>query len=317
MLISRRTLIAGSTALLAAAAAPCRSFAQTPAGAPVRIATTAAETYAQPFFAQDTGLFAKAGVSVEILQLATGAAVSTAVAGGAADIGVTSTVTLGNAIARGVAFVAIAPSALTTPKAPAGVLCVAKSATYRNQKDFEGKTIAVPSLKQAADLAVRAWLAAGGADITKVQIVEMPFVQMGEALERGLVAAASISDPALTNQLKKNDIRRFADPFAAIAPTHMVAAWFTTQQYLQSNPDGVRRAASALTEAGRWANAHQAESAAIVARVSKVDIDVILSENRTVFGERLRASDLQPQLDAAFKQGFMPRAVSASEFLPK
>jgi NitT/TauT family transport system substrate-binding protein len=230
---------------------------------------------------------------------------------------VTSTVTLGNAIVRGVPLIAIAPCALTTPKAPAGVLCVAKSSTYKTAKDFEGKTIAVPSLKQAADLAVRAWLVAGGADVTKIQIVEMPFVQMGEGIERGLVAAACISDPALTNQLKKTEIRRFADPFAAIAPTHMVAAWFTTQQYLQSNPDAVRKVAAALTDGGKWANAHQNESAAIVARVGKVDIDIIRSENRTVFAEQLRASDLQPQLDAAFKQGFLPRAVSASEFLPK
>jgi NitT/TauT family transport system substrate-binding protein len=316
MLISRRVWLAGSAALLGAVS-PRGARAQAPPGQPVRIATTAAETYAQPFFAQEAGLFAKAGVTAEIVQLATGAAVSTAIAGGAGDVGVTSTVTLGNAIIRDVPFVAIAPCALTTAKAPAGVLCVAKSSAYKTPKDFEGKTIAVPSLKQAADLAVRAWLAAGGADITKVRIIEMPFVEMGEGLERGLVAAASISDPALTNQLKRNDIRRFADPFAAIGPNHMVAAWFTTRQYLQANPDLVRRVAAALTEAGRWANAHQNESAAIVARVSKVDIDVIRSENRTVFGEQLRASDLQPQLDAAFKQGFLTRAVSASEFLPR
>lgn len=308
---SRRTWIVGSSSLLLAGS----QRAARAQSATVRIATTAAETYAQPFYAQEAGLFAKAGVNVEIGLLATGAAVSTAVAGGAADVGVVSTVTLGNAIIRGVPFIAIAPCALTTPKAPAGVLCVVKASTVKTAKDFEGQTIAVPSLRQAADLAVRVWLAQNGADVTKVRIVEAPFAEMGAGLERGLFAAASISDPALTNSLKKNDIRRFADPFSAIAPEHMVAAWFTTKEYAQSNPDGVRRVAAGLTEAAKWANTHHNESATIVARIAKVDIEVIKSESRTVYGEQLRASDLQPQLDAAFKQGFLSRQVNAGEFL--
>src|SRR5512132_2254001 len=99
---TRRAWIGATSAALGAAAfRPALAQATT-----VRIATTAAESYAQPFFAQEAGLFAKAGVNVEIGLLATGAAVGTAVAGGAADVGVLSTITLGNAVVRGVPLVA-------------------------------------------------------------------------------------------------------------------------------------------------------------------------------------------------------------------
>jgi NitT/TauT family transport system substrate-binding protein len=311
MTTSRRTWIAAASTMLVAGGARA-ARAQT---ATVRIATTAAESYAQPFYAQEAGLFAKHGVNVEIGLLATGAAVGTAVAGGAADVGVLSTITLGNAIVRGVPLVAIAPCALTTARAPISLLVVGKSSTARTPKDFEGTTIAVPSLRQAADLALRVWLAAGGADVAKVRIVESSFAEMGAGIERGLFAGATISDPALTNALKKNDVKRFADIFAAISPEHMVAAWFTTQQYLQSNPDGVKRVAAALTDSAKWANTHHNETALIVSKLTKVDLDVIKSESRPIYGEVLRASDLQPQLDAAFKAGWLSRAVNAGEFI--
>ena len=312
-MIARRTWIAGVSAVAAGGAArPVRAQA-----APVRIATTAAETYAQPFYAEDQGLFAKAGIPVTISLLANGASVSTAVAGGAADVGVTSTVTLGNAVEHGIAFVAIAPCALSTAEAPAGLLCVLKSSTAKGAKDFEGATIAVPSLKQSADLAVRAWLLQGGADVAKVRIIEVPFNAMGDGLDRGQFAAAYLSDPALTNTLRKYDVRRLADASAAVAPRSMVAAWFTTQTYLQANGDAVRRVAAALSEAGRWANAHHNESALIVSRVGKIDLDVIHSETRTVYGDTLSVAELQPQLDAAYKVGFLGRPVKAAEFLSR
>jgi len=293
--------------------APGATGAQSPQV--VRIASSPAEAYLQAFFAQDQGFFEKAGVNVDVQALATGAAVSDAVAGGAVDVGVATTINLANAVARGLPFVMIAPGPMTTPKNPSGLLCIAKAATYKTAKDFEGQTIAVPALKQTADLGVRVWLAKGGADISKVHIVEVPFAQMGPGLVRGAYAAATPSEPALTNALNSGEIRCIADVYGAIAPTYMFAAWFTTRDFAQKNPDAVRKIAAALTEGGKWANAHHFESAAIVSKINKLDVDTIRGEIRPVFAEQIRLSEVQPQLDAAYTFGFLPRAVSASELL--
>jgi len=95
-----------------------------------------------------------------------------------------------------------------------------------------------------------------------------------------------------------------ADFFSAIAREHMVAVWFTTRQFITANPEAVRRAALALTEGGRWANQHQFESAAIVSRSPRSTSTSSAAKNRTVYGEHMRADDLQPQLDAAYKFAF-------------
>ena len=280
----------------------------------VRVASSAAETYAQGYYAQDQGLFQKAGLTnVELQTLGTGAAVMTGVAGGAADIGVGTTVGIANAIIRGVPFVMIAPAAMTTPKAPTGLICVGKTSPYKTAKDLDGQTIAVPALKQTGDLAVRVWLTQNGVDLAKVHIIEAPFAEMGPAVERGTYAAAAISEPALTRSIKGGGVRCIADPFGAIAPQYMFSAWFTTKAFAEKNPDLVKKVAIALTEAGKWANAHHFESAAVVSKLNKVDVETIRAEVRPVYAEEINLAEIQPQLDAGFKFGFLSRAVTANE----
>jgi NitT/TauT family transport system substrate-binding protein len=310
--LGRRSWLAAASA--AAAAVAGASLAARGQAAPlVRFATSPTEGYAQAFFAQDAGLFAKAGVNADVQIVSTGAAISAAVAGGTVDVGVATIVNLANAVTRGIPFVLIAPAVLATPKVPPGLLCVATASPIRNAKDFEGKIIAVPALRQVADLAVRVWLSKGGADPAKVQIVEAPFPEMGAGVERGTYAGAAISEPALSAALNRNVVRSLADPYAAIAPEYAIAGWFTTAAYLQKYPDAVRRAAAALMESGRWANTHRSETAAIVARITKTDAEAIRNAPRPLFGEDMKLAEIQPQLDAAFKFGFLSRAVSASE----
>jgi NitT/TauT family transport system substrate-binding protein len=309
MLFPRRCA-AFIAALAIVSIAPGATFAQS--STPIRIASSAAEAYDQAFFARDQGYFEKAGLNVDVSTLATGNAVSQAIVGGSLDIGVATTINLANAIERGIPFVMIAPGPMTTPKNPSGLLCIAKKATYKTAKDFEGQSIAVPALKQTADLGVRQWLTKGGADLSKVQIVEVPFAQMGPGLERGTFAAATLSEPALTNAIKAGTKCPF-DVYGSIAPQYMFAAWFTTRDFARKNPDAVRKIAAALTDAGKWANGHHFESAEIVSKLNKVDVETVRGEVRPVFAEQIRLTEIQPQLDAGYTFGFLSRPVKASE----
>ena len=313
MLRLRRTPFFLAAVAVALAGGPGATLAQAPPT--VRIATSAAETYAQAFFAQDQGLFQKAGVNADVQVLATGAAVQTAVAGGAVDVGVGTTVGLANAAIRGVPFVMIAPAAMSTQKAPTGLICIAPSSPIKTAKDFDGKTIAVPALKQTADLAVRAWLEKGGEDPARVHIIEAPFAEMGPSVARGTYEGATLSEPSLTKSVKAGIVKCPIDPFQAIAPAFTFSAWFTTKEFAAKNPEAVKRVAAALTEAGKWANTHHFESAAIVSRVNKVDVDTIRAEVRPVFADEIRTAEIQPQLDVGYKFGFLTRPVNTSELV--
>lgn len=215
MPLRRRSGLSVAVLCLLAVGSPAATTAQ--ALPTVRIASSAAETYLQAAFADKLGLFQKGGLDAGVDILATGAAVSTAVAGGAEDVGVATTVNLANAVERGVPFVMIAPGPMTTAKNPTGLLCVGKNAAYKSAKDFEGQVIAVPAIHQTADLAVDAWLAKGGVDPSAVHYVEARFSDMGPGLERGIYAAATLSEPSLTRAQKDGEVRCIADPYGASA----------------------------------------------------------------------------------------------------
>ena len=314
-MIPRRTWIASAAALLAAPlmARPARAQA----AATVRMATSPAESYAQPFYAQEAGIFAKNGIDAQIQLLGTGAAVSTALAGGAIDVGIGTIVSIASAIERGVPFVMIAPAQLTTASAPTALLCVEKTSGIQSAKDFEGKAVAVPALKQIVDLVMLAWMEKGGADPTKVQLIEVPFPQMGPGLDRGTFAGAIIADPSLTNALARNNIRALANPFLALAPEFTGAGWITTKSYQQKNPETVRKVADSLLESARWANTHHPQSAEIVSKITKIPVATIEHEKRTVYCESMKNANLQVQLDAALKYGYITHPMTEAQLLGK
>jgi NitT/TauT family transport system substrate-binding protein len=179
-LISRRRLIGGVAQTLALFALPRAVLAQTfPL---VRAAATANDSYAEGYYAQDLGYFTKSGLQVDLQTFASGAEVSVAVAGGAADIGVSNPLNLAMAISHGAPFTLIAGGGMYSSKTPTTELVVAKSSPLSSAKDLEGKTVAVSALKDITQASVSVWLTQNGADPTKVKFVEMTFSEMGPAV---------------------------------------------------------------------------------------------------------------------------------------
>jgi NitT/TauT family transport system substrate-binding protein len=290
---------------------------QAPPPALLRVGATPNDTYAEAYYALDAGFFRAAGLSAEVTTLNNGAAVSAAVASGAIDVGVSTPVQLANAVLRGIPFVIVAAGAMTTRKVPAGLVCVAKDSDVHAAKDLEGKTVAMNALRTLSEAAFDTWLEKNGADASKIHSVEMVFSEMGPALERGTIAAAVISEPALSAALATKNIRSLGDPFSAVSPNYLISGWFTTAGFAQRNPDLVKKFASAIYAAGRWANAHHDESAVILAKYSKMNDDVIRAMMRAPYAESLRLADIQPQLDIALKYGLLPRAVSAADLIAR
>lgn len=298
--------------LLAAALGAAGSAQSLPV---LRVGATANDTYAEAYYAQDQGFFTKAGLNIELTTMNNGAALAAAIAGGTLDVGVSTPIQIAQAVSRGVPFTLVAAGAINTVGTPAAVICVAKSATIRSAKDLEGSSVAVNALRTSSEELLDAWLAKNGADLAKVHTIEMNFAEMGAALERGTIAAAVISEPALSAALRAHAIKVFANPTAAIADRFLLSAWFTTKQYAAANPAVLARFSSAIYEAARWANAHHDDSALILAKYAKLPPEAVRAITRAPYADALRVGDLQPQLDAGVKFGLLPRPVLGSELV--
>jgi len=101
-----------------------------------------------------------------------------------------------------------------------------------------------------------------------VHFIELKFPEMGPALQRGTVQAATIAEPALSSAIHLNEARAFADVYEVIAPEFANIVWFTSKSWLQKNPDTAKRLVSGIYATARWSNDHQPQSADILAKVS-------------------------------------------------
>jgi NitT/TauT family transport system substrate-binding protein len=291
--------------------------AQTPAPLNLRVTATANDTYASAYFAQDMGFFTRAGLNVDLETMNNGAAIAAALAAGSMDIGVATPIILANAFLHGLPVVIIAAGAVSMIGSTSVALCVADNSPLKTPKDFEGKTIAVNALQAGTEVTLDAWMTQGGSDISKVKLIEITFSAMGQALESARVDGAVMTEPAMTVAIGLNHVKILADLDTVFAPVYVNSCWFAMHDFAQKNPEPVRRFQSAIYAAQKWANGHHSESAAILAKYSKMDLDLARRMNRATFAETLRVADIQTFLDFGAKHGLIARAVSAAGLVYK
>jgi NitT/TauT family transport system substrate-binding protein len=289
------------------------AFAQT--GQVVRVGDALGDPYAQGYYAVDAGFFQKNGLNVDFQLFPGGSAITQAVVTGSIDIGITTPIQIANAVEHGLPLTIIAPGGQNRLKEPSGQLIVQKNSSIRTAKDLEGKTVALNARRTVSELALLVWMEKGGADPNKVKTIEIIFGEMGPAVERGTVDAASTTEPALSASLKNNNVKVIAETYNAIAPEFLISAWFTTQDYAKKNPDICKRFLACMLEVAKWANVHKRETGDILVKYGKLDPDLVRTMIRTGYAERLRMSELQVVLDTAFKYKVIEKSISANDLV--
>lgn len=308
MISRRQALVSSASLALGFAARPIRAQ-----NAHIRIGTGLDDAFMEPFYAQELGLFRKANLDVELVRIGNAGAITEAAAAGAIDVGMAEAIMLSLAQARGLPFVYFAGGPLTSVTQPTLELVVAAGSPYRTAKDLEGKTIAVISLKTMMSATIDNWFRLNGADPSNVKFFELHFPEMAAALQRGTVDAAHLGEPFLTEN--KATVRAVGNPNATVAPLYYIFAWFARRDWLTANAEPAHRLAAVLYEAGRWANAHRAESAAIEAKYTKIDLAIVQNMARNPWSTSLRAADVQPVLDVGYRYQLIDRPVNAANLI--
>jgi NitT/TauT family transport system substrate-binding protein len=279
----------------------------------IRICAFNVDSYAEPFYALEEGFLAKAGIALELVYLPNAGGIAQAVSANVIDIGMCDPLQVANPFLAGIGLAFFGGSALYTSDAPTTLLVVDKNSPIRAAKDFEGQTVAVVALASISSLAVREWLQDNGADQTKVKIVELPFAAMVAALGRGTIAGALLAEPFLS--AGRADVRVLAKAFDAIAKSFYISSFFAAREYLTKNRDLARRFLAVMYDTARWANVHHAESAPILAKYSKLDIDRIRAMTRISYGTGFGPAQIQPVLDIAYKYKQLDKPVSAKDII--
>lgn len=300
--LSRRSALALG---LAAGVAPRVLRAQELA--PLRVAYQPYSYSAQVLYARDNGFFTKAGLNVELQEIAFGAALATAVASGAADIGIATITTLAIAHSKKLPFVIVAPGAEFSAARPtAGGLYVGNQSGIKTAKDFNGKVIGTPGLATMGEYGVRYWVDANGGDSSTLKFVELPFSQMPAAFAAGRIDAAFIGEPYLDEANKVAHL--FAREMDAIGKEYVITAWFATLPWAQAHPDLVGRFAAAMREASAWSSNPQnsAKCVDIIAKQFKVDPKTITPSALSYFPQQITPQLIAVEVAMTARYGKFP-----------
>lgn len=281
----------------------------------VRIATNPVDSLGEPYYGSERGIFRDNGVNAQVTTLSNGSTNVQAVIAGDLDVGLANITQVAAGVIRNVGIVMLAPAALYSAKHAYSAMCVAKGSPIASAKDLIDKTIAVSTLNDFNQLGVAAWLEKSGVSATKVKFVEIHFPEMGAALQRGTVAAATISEPSLSGALTAGQVRVFANVYAAIAPEFSNIVWFAGTRWLKENAETSKRLVKGIFATAAYANTHQAETAEILVRVAKLDPATVPNMTRAFFATSNDPKYVQAPLDFSYKYGLISRSVTVAEMM--
>jgi NitT/TauT family transport system substrate-binding protein len=308
----RRALLAAAALALAlcAGGAPFAS-AQSDV---IHVGISPFEAHADAYYAQDLGLFKKAGLNVDIQQYAGGSLIVAAIVGGALQIGAGNPLPLVNARQHGIHVVLISPGYISdAANPPIDGLVVAAGSPIHDGKDLSGKTVGVTALRSIDQIATDLWIDHHGGDSSAVRLVEVPQSAMAGAVAEGRIDAAMVGEPALSAGIASGNVRLLGRAYDAIAPHFIVAAWFATEDWANRNPETVRAFAAAINAASAWAFAHPEQAAAILQKYMKVTF----TSAHEYHARTLDPALIQPVIDGALRYKILDTPMDARDLIWK
>jgi len=208
----------------------------------VRVQDTAGVPSAFLQYGVDQGLFKERDLNVEVTPSQGGATVVPSVVSGKVDIGGSNLVSVLLARGEDIPVEIVAPGTFVQddPKGDFSAIVVGADSDIRSPADLEGRSLAINTLKNVAEVTAKASLAKQGVDVSKVELAEIDFPDMVPALEQGRVDAAFAIEPFVTQALEAGG-RAIDRPYVGTRPGLQIGCYFASEQYVQENEDVVKR----------------------------------------------------------------------------
>lgn len=228
------------------------------------------------YLGQKKGFYTRHGLKLSLTTAQGGAAIVPGVVSGQFQFGFSNMTSLMLARSRNVPVQAVVNGVASTglPGKDFGAITVKKGSSLTSAKELEGKKVAVNTLKNINETAVRASIRKAGGDPSKVKFVELAFDQMPAALDSGQIDAAMVVEPALAT-VKSQGGTEIASSMVDVAKDLTVAMYFTSTRYEQQNPAVVQRFREATAESLAYADAHPDEVRDIVTTYTKIPAAVL------------------------------------------
>lgn len=182
--------------------------------------------------------------------------------------------------------------------------------------DMKGGSFAVNNLQNIGTVAIGVRLEEEGLSLDDVKLVEMPYPDMGAALDRGDVDAIWQVEPFQAGALASGQ-RKVDDLFAGEAAELPVAGWVATKQFVQENPEAVAAIQEGLAAAAEELAGDRAALDAIVPTYTKVPEEVAAAVEPPLFQAELDEAALQEVSDLMAEYGIIDEPFDVATMMPR
>lgn len=265
----------------------------------------------------EEGIFEDHGLDVELELAQGGAAVVPAVVSGDYQFGFSNVASLLVANSQGLPLKIVAPGNFTTgdPESDIGAVLAMPDSGIESPADLAGKSVAVNTLNNIGDVTVSEVVEQAGGDPEQISFVEMGFPDMPAALAGGQVDAAWILEPFRTIAMDQG-AEVVTHNFADVDPEMMIAAYFTTATYAESDPEIVESFTAAMEESLTFAEENPDAARAILSTYTEIDPAVQEKMVMPRFSPDVNADSVQTLADLALKYGLVSEDVDVDALLP-
>jgi NitT/TauT family transport system substrate-binding protein len=252
----------------------------------------------------DKGFFEEEGLEVEPVVAQGGAAIIPAVVAGDQEIGFSNVVSLmlGQTQDLPVKIISQGIQATDDPENDTAAIAVKGDSDIQEPADLEGKTIAINTLNNISQLTVTAALDGEGVDTSTLHFVEVPLPDMVGQLEAGQIDAAGLVEPFVTTG-KNAGQRMIIYDRVATEPEMTVATYFTSDSYLESNPDVVASFVKAMNRSLEYATENPDEARQAIADYTQIPPDVLADVVLPLWQKDLNVDSIENTAQLMVDQG--------------
>ena len=269
------------------------------------------------YLGDEQGFFEERGIELELVQAQGGAAIVPAVLSGEYQFGFSNVTSLLLARSRNLPLKVVAAGNSTTgdPKDDIGALLVPADSPIQTPADLDGKTVAINTAKNISDTVVRESARKAGGDPASIKFTELGFPDMPAAIAAERVDAAFVLEPFKSVALKAG-AREISAPYADTAEDLLIAAYFTSEQTLKSDPELVDRFTEAMNESLEYAAANEEEARQVLTTYTKIDPALIPELTLPTWNTDIDASRMEQLADLALEDGLVTEAVPVEDLMP-
>lgn len=202
----------------------------------------------------EQGFFESRDIEVELTEAQGGAAIVPGVAAQEFDFGFSNITSLLLAQSSGLPVEIVANGVASTgvEGEDFGAVMVPADSPIQTAADLATATVAVNTLNNIGDTTIRESVRLDGGDPSDIGFTEVAFPDMPAQLSAGNVDAAWAVEP-FKSMIEAEGGRPVAWNYVDAAPDLTVAAYFTTSQLSQEDPDLVERFSEAIAESLQYA----------------------------------------------------------------